>query len=114
MTVPSVSEADPASDSSVTEPIPLPAADLMHSDKPKIDRRIPLVMIGGGVLLLLAAVLSYRHGIASNLFPAYLAGGDPTPIRRYSAPWIAGAAGLTILAGFLLTHGTARLVHYKL
>lgn len=71
-------------------------------------------MLVAAAVLLLAAVLSYRHGIATNLFPPYLADGGPTSINRYSAPWIAGAAGLVMLAGLLITHGSARLLHYKL
>ncbi|AZI58760.1 hypothetical protein EH165_12080 [Nakamurella antarctica] len=55
-----------------------------------------------GLLTLVGAFASYRHSMAVNLFPAYLAAGDLTPITRYSPPWVAGAAGLLIVGGVLL------------
>lgn len=55
------------------------------------------------VLLLVAAVLLFRHGIRRNDFPPYATGTTRTVIERYSGPWI-GAAGLAILlAGLCLT-----------
>lgn len=101
--------------SPVTAPIALPAAQVhVAAGIAAQNRKVPVAMLVAAAALLVAAVLSYRHGIATNLFPPYLADGGPTPINRYSAPWIAGAAGLVMLAGLLITHGSARLVHYKL
>jgi hypothetical protein len=55
------------------------------------------------VLLLVAAVLLFRHGVRPNNFPPYATGTTRTVIQRYSGPWI-GAAGLAaLLAGLCLT-----------
>ena len=55
------------------------------------------------VVLLVVAVLLFRHGIHNNAFPGYLDGQKSTEITRYSAPWIAGAAGVALLAGLSFT-----------
>ena len=61
------------------------------------------------VLLLVAAVLLFRHGVRPNDFPPYATGTTRTVIQRYSGPWI-GAAGLAaVLAGLCLTSGSADL-----
>ena len=55
------------------------------------------------LLLVVAAVLLFRHGVRSNDFPPYATGTTRTVIQRYSGPWI-GAAGLAaLLAGLCLT-----------
>lgn len=54
------------------------------------------------LLLVVAAVLLFAHGVRSNDFPPYAAGTTRTVIQRYSGPWI-GAAGLAaLLAGLCL------------
>jgi hypothetical protein len=61
------------------------------------------------VLLALAAVLLFRHGIRPNDFPPYAAGTKRTVIERYSGPWI-GAAGLALMvAGLCATSCAADL-----
>jgi hypothetical protein len=53
----------------------------------------------GTVALVVAAVLLFRHGVRGDHFPPYVSGASSTVITRYSAPWIAGAAGAALLAG---------------
>ncbi len=56
------------------------------------------------VLLLVAAVLLFRHGVRTDHFPSFVS-GVTTSITRYSGPWIGAAAGLALLAGVALTVG---------
>lgn len=51
------------------------------------------------VLLFVVAGLLFAHGVRDDAFPPYLAGQKSTMITRYSAPWIAGAAGCALLGG---------------
>ena len=54
------------------------------------------------VLLLVAAVLLFDHGVRTDHFPSFVTGVS-TSITRYSGPWIGAAAGLALLAGLALT-----------
>ena len=65
---------------------------------------VRLILAGvATVVLVVAAVLLFRHGVRPNDFPPYAAGTKSTVIKRYSGPWI-GAAGLAaVLAGLCLT-----------
>ncbi|WP_229674350.1 hypothetical protein [Nakamurella endophytica] len=65
------------------------------------------VLAAVAVLLVVAAVLAYRHGVRDDTFPPYVAGTTGTTITRYSGPWIAGAGGALLVAG-LLAVGAAR------
>ncbi len=60
------------------------------------------VLLVGSVACFVTMVFLFRHGIQTNLFPSYIAGGPPVEVRRYSAPWIAGSIGVFGLGGLLL------------
>lgn len=62
-----------------------------------------IVAAVGTVVLVVAAVLMFRHGVRGDHFPPYVNGTTSTMITRYSAPWIAGAAGVALLAGLAFT-----------
>ena len=55
------------------------------------------------VVLAVAAVLVFRHGVRDDHFPPNVSGAGATVITRYSAPWIVGAAGAALLAGLAFT-----------
>lgn len=55
------------------------------------------------VLLVVGAVLLFRHGVRPNDFPPYATGTTRTVIRRYSGPWIGAAAFAVLLAGLCAT-----------
>lgn len=61
------------------------------------------------IVLVVAAVLLFQHGVRPGDFPPYAAGTTRTVIERYSGPWI-GAAGLAaLLAGLCLVSAAADL-----
>ena len=62
-------------------------------------------------LLVVAAVLLFRHGIRPNDFPAYAAGTSRTVVERYSGPWIGGAAAAALLACLCAVTFGADLLH---
>lgn len=61
------------------------------------------------VVLLVATVLLFRHGVRSNDFPPYATGTTRTVIQRYSGPWIGAAGFAALLAGLCLTSCAADL-----
>jgi len=68
-----------------------------------------IVAAGATVLLMVATVQLFRHGIRPDNFPPFLAGTTRTVITRYSPPWIAGAAGTAVLAALSFTSFSADL-----
>lgn len=62
-----------------------------------------IVAVAATVVLVLAAVLVFRHGVRDDHFPPFLRGQSTTIITRYSAPWMVGAAGAALLAGLSFT-----------
>lgn len=61
------------------------------------------------VVFILLSILLFRHGVRADNFPAYQPGTTRTVIKRYSAPWIAGAAGTTLLAALCFASCSADL-----
>lgn len=62
-----------------------------------------------GVLLLPAAVLSYRHGITANNFHWPEASSAVASVDRYNGAWIGGAFGLALLGLILIVVAVGRL-----
>jgi hypothetical protein len=55
---------------------------------------VPVLLLVLGAVCLAVMVPLFRHGIASHAFPSYVQGDPSYEVRRYSAPWIAGAVAL--------------------
>ncbi|WP_111766618.1 hypothetical protein [Nakamurella deserti] len=55
---------------------------------------VPVLLVVLGVICLAVTVPLFRHGIAAHAFPSYVQGDPSYEVRRYSAPWIAGAVAL--------------------
>lgn len=72
-----------------------------------------LLALLGAIAALFGAVLLYRHSISGALWGPYLPNSPKVTIVRYSTPWIDGAAGLTLLAGLLVTAVVADLVRWR-
>ncbi len=51
-----------------------------------------LVLLGTACLI--AVVPTYRHGVATHLFPSYVRDDPDYLVQRFSAPWIAGSLAL--------------------
>jgi len=68
-----------------------------------------IIAAGATVLLVVATVQLFRHGIRPDNFPPFLAGTTRAVITRYSPPWIAGAAGTAVLAALSFTSCCADL-----
>ncbi|SDO95277.1 hypothetical protein SAMN04515671_2459 [Nakamurella panacisegetis] len=67
------------------------------------------------IALLMVAGLLFAHGVRDDTFPPYLSGTKSTTIVRYSAPWIAGAAGCALLAGLaFVSFGVDLFRHLRL
>jgi hypothetical protein len=82
-----------------------------------VVRGVAKVLLLRGILAVVAAaaliagaVLLFRHSMRTDVFPSYSDDSKASYITRYSAPWIAGAAGALLLAGLSLTAGITDLV----
>ncbi len=54
------------------------------------------------VLAVVAAFWCWHQGLHTSDFPPYTKGVAVQPITYYSGPWLSGAIGCVVLAGFLL------------
>ena len=70
-------------------------------------------MQGVAIQLLVVAVLVYRAGVRTDQFPPYLEGTASTGITRISGPWVAGAAGILLVAVLLLVQGVTDLLRRR-
>lgn len=55
---------------------------------------VPAALTVLGAACLIAMVPLFRHGVVDHAFPSYVRGDPAYEVRRYSAPWIAGAVAL--------------------
>lgn len=96
-------EDDTAPQQAVDLPAPTGSPDGAAKDVAAVLLVRSLLAGAATVVLVVAAVLLFRHGVRPNDFPPYATGSTRTVIKRYSGPWI-GAAGLAaLLAGLCLT-----------
>jgi hypothetical protein len=96
-------EDDTAPQQAVDLPLPTGSPDGAAKDVATVLLVRSLLAALATVVLIVAAVLLFRHGVRPNDFPPYATGTTRTVIERYSGPWI-GAAGLAaLLAGLCLT-----------
>jgi hypothetical protein len=103
------SEDDTAPQQAVDLPAPTASPDGAAKDVAVVLLLRSVLAGVAAVLLVIAAVLLFRHGVRPNNFPPYATGTTRTVIKRYSGPWI-GAAGLAaLLAGLCLTSCAADL-----
>lgn len=56
----------------------------------------------GAAVAFVGGVLMWRHSMRDSNFGPFFADPAMTPVTRYSAPWIVGAAGLMLVAGLLV------------
>lgn len=96
---PDLSNLDTAPQPVVDLPLSPRAAGRAAGDVSTVLLVRSIVAGGATVLLLVVAGLLLAHGIRGDAFPGYLSDGKNVTIVRYSAPWIAGAAGCALLAG---------------
>lgn len=88
----------------VTQPIPLVGSRL---GRPPLARAALSIVCAAALLALAGWMLG--EGTRDDLFPPVLPDGPPVVITRYSGPWIAGAAGMALLAGLLLVTAASDL-----
>ncbi|QNK82810.1 hypothetical protein [Nakamurella sp. PAMC28650] len=93
----------------VDAPLSVAAAGRAAGDVSSVLLIRTIVAAVATIVLVVAAVLLFRHGVRPDHFPAFLSGTTSTVITRYSAPWIAGAAGAALLAGLCFTSVTVDL-----
>ncbi len=97
------SNFDTAPQPAVDAPLSAKAAGRAAGDVSSVLLVRSVVAAVATVVLVVAAVFLFRHGVRGDHFPPYLSGSTTTVITRYSAPWIAGAAGVALLAGLSFT-----------
>ena len=97
--VPDTSNLNTAPQAAVEFPLSPKAAGRAAGDVSTVLLVRSIVAGAATVLLVVVAVLLFDHGVRDDTFPPYLSGAKSTTIVRYSAPWIAGAAGCALLAG---------------
>ena len=75
-------------------------ADTAAPERPGTARTVIAAVLA--VVLLVAAVVLTRHGIVTDVWPAFLPGTDSTSITRYSGSWLSAAAAALLGAGLSL------------
>lgn len=90
---------------------PTPHPGFEYVQLSTVRRWLPVViLLVVGVACLIAVVPLYRHGVDDHAFPSYVEGGSPYEVRRYTAPWIAGALALGGLGIIMCILAIARVV----
>lgn len=66
-----------------------------------------------GVVAVGGAVLLFRKSINLTLWGPFIAGDPVVTIRKYSSPWVLGAAGALLFAGLLVVFAVKDLVRVR-
>lgn len=91
--------SDPAGDATKAADEPA-QADTAAPERPGTARTVVAAVLA--VVLLVAAVVLTRHGIVTDVWPAFLPDTDSTSITRYSGSWLSAAAAALLGAGLSL------------
>ena len=75
-------------------------ADTVAPERPGTARTVVAAILA--VVLLVGAVVLTRHGIVTDVWPAFLPATDSTSITRYSGSWLSSAAVALLGAGLSL------------